>query len=84
MPLDVLQITDTTIHLNKCKSRRAVIEDEDEEDEEVDQYHNTGNKEAGSNNEDDLDLLLEEGSSNKNWLITQKHALNVTMMEEDK
>ncbi|KAF8414677.1 hypothetical protein EV426DRAFT_701302 [Tirmania nivea] len=81
MLLNDSQITDTTIHPNKRKSRRAVIEDEDEEDEEVD--HKAGDNEAGSDNEDDPDLSLEEGSSNENWLITQEHALDLTTMEED-
>ncbi|KAF8414448.1 hypothetical protein EV426DRAFT_700342 [Tirmania nivea] len=86
------EIMDTTIHPNKWKSCRAVIEDEDEEDKEVEQQetnskswesYNIGDNKAGSDNEDDLDLLLEEDSSNKNWLITQEHALDLTMMEED-
>ncbi|KAF8415156.1 hypothetical protein EV426DRAFT_709966 [Tirmania nivea] len=81
MPLNDLQIMDTTIHPNKRKSRRAVIEDEDEEDEE--ESHNAGDNKAGSNNEDDPDLSLEEGSSNENWLITQEHALDLTTTEED-
>ncbi|KAF8414742.1 hypothetical protein EV426DRAFT_579152 [Tirmania nivea] len=80
MPLNNSQIMDTTIHPNKWKSHRAVIEDEDEEDEEVEQQetnskswksYNVGDNEAGSDNEDDPDLSLEEGSSNENWLITQ-------------
>ncbi|KAF8414460.1 hypothetical protein EV426DRAFT_579175 [Tirmania nivea] len=45
--------------------------------------HNAGDNEAGSDNEDDLDLSLEEGSSNENWLITQEHALDLIMTEED-
>ncbi|KAF8416329.1 hypothetical protein EV426DRAFT_709369 [Tirmania nivea] len=81
IPLNDSQITDTTIHPNKQKSCRAVIEDEDEEDEE--ESHNAGNNEVGSDNEDDPNLSLEEGSSNENWLITQEHTLDLTMTEED-
>ncbi|KAF8414922.1 hypothetical protein EV426DRAFT_710218 [Tirmania nivea] len=72
MPLNDLQIMDTTIHPNKRKSCRAVIEDEDKEDKEVD------------DNEDDPDLSLEESSSNENWLITQEYTLDLTMTEKDK
>ncbi|KAF8419159.1 hypothetical protein EV426DRAFT_702009 [Tirmania nivea] len=81
MPLNDSQITDTTIHSNKRKSCQAVIEDKDEKDKEVD--HNAGDNEAGSDNEDDPDLSLEEGSNNENWLITQEHTLDLIMTEED-